>query len=150
MRVGKNIIIAWVRKYIFHIHSPTAMMHGYDYEFDWMKNRKRDAKLMAEALEEGIKGGQRQFMDEFEVLRKTCMAYEEKLRELMGEDEFVSYSTELAINLFAEQIFDMPDCDFKEMTINHFSEITGSDEDFWRLINGIQNDDQDDEGGDEE
>lgn len=85
---------------------------------------------------------------ENKMLRKICMAYEEKLKELMGEDEFISYSTELAKNLFAEEIFDMPDCDFKEMTINHFEEITGSDADFLKLMNEIQ-DDQDD-GGDEE
>ena len=85
---------------------------------------------------------------EFEMLRKINMAYEKKLREFMGEKEFMSYSTELAMNLFAEEIFDMPDCEFKEMTINHFSEITGSEVDFWNLMNGIQKDDED--GGAEE
>lgn len=30
-------IIAWIKKYIFHIQSPSAKWIGYDYEWDVLK-----------------------------------------------------------------------------------------------------------------
>ena len=38
-----RIIIAWIKKYIFHIHSPSAHARGYDFEYDYIKdmNNKR-------------------------------------------------------------------------------------------------------------
>ena len=35
-----RIIIAWIKKYIFHIHSPSAHARGYDFEFDYLKSLK--------------------------------------------------------------------------------------------------------------
>ena len=48
-----RIIIAWIKKYILHIHSPSASSHGYDFEYDWLKDmkNKRIQKLMQENLE---------------------------------------------------------------------------------------------------
>lgn len=31
------IVIAWIKKYIFHVKSPCARMFGYDYEWDFLK-----------------------------------------------------------------------------------------------------------------
>lgn len=48
-----RIIIAWIKKYILHIHSPSASSHGYDFEYDWLKDmkNKKIQKLMQENLE---------------------------------------------------------------------------------------------------
>ena len=35
-----RIIIAWINKYILHIHSPSASFFGYDFEYDWLKDMK--------------------------------------------------------------------------------------------------------------
>lgn len=35
-----RMIIAWIKKYIFHIHSPSAHARGYDFEFDYLKSLK--------------------------------------------------------------------------------------------------------------
>ena len=35
-----RIIIAWIKKYILHVHSPSALTHGYDFEYDWLKDMK--------------------------------------------------------------------------------------------------------------
>lgn len=29
-----KIVIAWIKKYIFHIKSPSAIIRGYEYEWD--------------------------------------------------------------------------------------------------------------------
>lgn len=30
-------VIAWIKKYIFHVKSPYARLFGYDYEWDFLK-----------------------------------------------------------------------------------------------------------------
>lgn len=32
-----QMVIAWIKKYIFHIKSPSARLFGYDYEWDFLK-----------------------------------------------------------------------------------------------------------------
>lgn len=42
-----NLIIAWIKKYIFHIESPSALCCGYKYEWDMLKkwsDNKNDNK----------------------------------------------------------------------------------------------------------
>lgn len=76
--------------------------------------------------------------EEFEMIRKTCMAYEKKLIELMGEDAFHEFATELARGFFADEICGMADGDFKETILDNFDAITGSDEDYQKLMGNIQ------------
>lgn len=38
-----QIVIAWIKKYIFHIKSPSAKWLGYDYEWDYMREVKVNA-----------------------------------------------------------------------------------------------------------
>ena len=35
-----RMFIAWIKKYIFHIHSPSAHARGYEFEFDYLKSLK--------------------------------------------------------------------------------------------------------------
>lgn len=35
-----RIIIAWIKKYILHVHSPSAHARGYDFEYDYIKDMK--------------------------------------------------------------------------------------------------------------
>ena len=53
-----RIIIAWIKKYIFHIHSPSCHPNGYDFEYDYLKARKekriKDLKLMIEFQDQTI------------------------------------------------------------------------------------------------
>lgn len=57
--------------------------------------------------------------EEIEMMRKTCMAYEAKLIELMGEDAFHAFATELAREFFADAICQMADGDFKETILDN-------------------------------
>ncbi len=33
-------IMAWIKKYLLGVKSPSAMSYGYDYEWDYLKARK--------------------------------------------------------------------------------------------------------------
>lgn len=79
-------------------------------------------------------------LSEYEQMRRVCMAYEKKLIELMGRDAFMKFSVEIAKNMFADEIMEMPDCDFKEKTLDNFDLITGSAEDFQKLLGNIYSD----------
>ena len=35
-----KIIIAWIKKYILHVHSPSAHARGFDFEYDYLKSLK--------------------------------------------------------------------------------------------------------------
>lgn len=35
-----RIIIAWIKKYILHVHSPSAHARGFDFEYDYLKSLK--------------------------------------------------------------------------------------------------------------
>ena len=86
-------------------------------------------------------------MTNLERLNKVCMAYEDKLKELMTETEFREFSTELAKQLFAEELSAMTDCDFKVMILEHFDDITGTDEEYQDLLDELQDDNGDYDNG---
>lgn len=79
-----------------------------------------------------------EMMSNEEQLRRISMVYEKKLIELMGEAEFVEFSKQIARELFAEEICHMADGDFKETILDNFDAITGSDEDYQRLMGNIE------------
>ena len=64
-----------------------------------------------------------------EMLRKVSMAYEAKLKELMGEKAFYKFSKKIAKELFAEDICNMADSEFKEFCLDNFDFITGPEDD---------------------
>ena len=35
----KIVIFAWIKKYIFRVKSPSAMLQGYEYEWDMLMRR---------------------------------------------------------------------------------------------------------------
>ena len=37
-----QMILAWIKKYILHIKSPSAKWLGYDYEWDYLVEVKAD------------------------------------------------------------------------------------------------------------
>lgn len=76
--------------------------------------------------------------EEIEMMRKTCMAYEAKLIELMGEDAFHAFATELAREFFADAICQMADGEFKETILDNFDAITGSEADYQELMANIK------------
>lgn len=53
---------------------------------------------------------------------------EKKLKTLMSEKEFVTFTTKIAREGFREYIKGLPDSDFKKCTMDHFEEITGEGE----------------------
>jgi len=89
-------------------------------------------------------------MTEMEMLRKICTAYEDELKKRMTPEEFDNFSTGIARVLFAEDVIGMADGDFKETCMEHFAALTGSDEDFLRLMrsfgDGLELDDPGDLG----
>lgn len=86
-------------------------------------------------------------MTNLERLNKVCMAYEDKLKELMTETEFMEFSTELAKELFAEELSAMADGEFKVMILEHFDDITGTDEEYQDLLDELQDDNGDYDNG---
>ena len=75
-----------------------------------------------------------------ELLRLTCKLYEDKLIELMGEEDFINFSTEIAKRLFMKDILGMKNSPFKFMILKDFDKITGTEEEYWKFMNEIQSD----------
>lgn len=63
-------------------------------------------------------------MSELERMRKTAVAYEEKLVQLMGPEAFGAFAVEVGRMLFREEVEGMPESDFREFVLKHFDEIT--------------------------
>lgn len=40
----KNIIIAWIEKYLLRIESPSGQWTGYKYEYDYIRDERRRRK----------------------------------------------------------------------------------------------------------
>ena len=45
----KRLIIAWIKK-LLGIHSPSGALLGYDYEFDYLKAKKMQARSRARQI----------------------------------------------------------------------------------------------------
>ena len=73
-------------------------------------------------------------MTELEMLKRICTAYEDELKKRMPPEEFDSFTKLVAKALFAEDIMNMADGDFKECCLDNFKELTGSDEVFQELL----------------
>lgn len=73
-------------------------------------------------------------MNREELLNKICMAYEAELKKRMTPDEFSEFSAKVAKALFADELIGMADGDFKEMCLDHFDVLTGSNEDFAKFM----------------
>lgn len=52
---------------------------------------------------------------------------EEKLKELMGEEEYIKFSREVAKETFFAECSDLPEGDFKDFCIDNFQFITSDD-----------------------
>lgn len=83
-------------------------------------------------------------MDDYELLQACCRQYESKLIELMSEHAAKQFFESVAKEVFAESICRLPDGEFKEIALNNFDAITGSDEEFWRSLHNTAPDDSDD------
>ena len=60
--------------------------------------------------------------------------YENKLIELMGEEGFNEFASEIARDIFAEEIMNMASSDFKQTILDNFDVITGSEEDYLKFL----------------
>lgn len=83
-------------------------------------------------------------LSDIEMLRFTCNEYEKQLIELMGDEEFVRFSSKVAKKLFAIEISGMKDSPFKKLVMDNFEAITGSEEQYRNLINKIHEQEGDD------
>lgn len=52
---------------------------------------------------------------------------EEKLRELMGAEEYSKFAAEIAKGAFKAEIDSMKSCEFKDFVQSHFDELTADD-----------------------
>ena len=62
---------------------------------------------------------------DYEAMKRTALLYEEKLKELMTQVEFKTFSVEVAKKVFRAEIEGMKDGDFKDFCIENFDNITG-------------------------
>lgn len=53
--------------------------------------------------------------------------FEEKLKELMGEAEYMEFSKEVAKEAFFAECTDLPDGEFKDFCIDNFGYVTSDD-----------------------
>ena len=53
--------------------------------------------------------------------------YDNKLKELLGEEKHKEFSDALAKETFFMEITNLPDCDFKEFVLDNFKEIVGDE-----------------------
>lgn len=60
-------------------------------------------------------------------IMKVCAEYEKKLIELMGPQKFGEYSAMLARRMFAAELEEMEDGEFKEFALKNFNKITGGE-----------------------
>ena len=61
-------------------------------------------------------------------LLKLCKRYEEKLKRLMKPVDYRKFINDCAIEMFKDEIENIEDGDFKDFIIEHFDEITSSDD----------------------
>lgn len=61
---------------------------------------------------------------DYEAMKRTALLYEEKLKELMTQVEFKTFSVEVAKKVFRAEIEGMKDGDFKDFCIDNFDKIT--------------------------
>ena len=73
-------------------------------------------------------------MTELEMLRRICTAYEDELRKRMLPEDFDEFTSRIARVIFAEDIINMEDSDFKECCLNNFKKLTGTEDDFRKLL----------------
>ena len=64
-------------------------------------------------------------MNPNKYLSMMLKRFEEKLKELMGEEEYAKFSTEVAKEAFFAELTDMPEGDFKDFCLDNFNMITG-------------------------
>lgn len=62
---------------------------------------------------------------DYDAMKRTALLYEEKLKELMTQVEFKTFSVEVAKKVFRAEIEGMKDGDFKDFCIDNFDNITG-------------------------
>lgn len=58
------------------------------------------------------------------AMMHTMKRMEDKLRELMGDEEYHKFSTELAKEAFRKEVEDMEDSEFKRFVTANFDDIT--------------------------
>ena len=93
-------------------------------------------------------------MNNEEILRRACLAYEAELKKRMTPEEYTEFTQNVAKMCFAEDILGMADSKFKEICLDNFAALTGSEDEFMQLMEDFDdtNIDIDDPGdlGDED
>ncbi len=59
-----------------------------------------------------------------QLLLNIIRLYEDKLKELMTEKQFDEFTGEVSRKAFKAEIDLMPDCEFKQVILDHFDELT--------------------------
>lgn len=73
---------------------------------------------------------------DYDFLRDCSLKMEEKLKELMGEEEYIEFASEIAKEAFKKELEGMADSEFKRTILEPevFDAITGSQEDYLNLL----------------
>lgn len=59
---------------------------------------------------------------------RTCMLYEEKIKEIMTDKEFGAFSTEVAKKVFRQSVEELHNEEFKQFVFDNWDYITGADD----------------------
>lgn len=68
-------------------------------------------------------------MTNFEALKYVANAYEAKLRELMSEEDFDVFSSQVAIDMIVEDAHNANDQDFQKALFDFIDKLEGDDND---------------------
>lgn len=68
-------------------------------------------------------------MTNFEALKYVANAYEVKLRELMSEEDFDKFSSQVAIDMIVEDAHNANDQDFQKALFDFIDKLEGDDND---------------------
>ena len=68
-------------------------------------------------------------MTNFEALKYVANAYEAKLRELLSEEDFDVFSSQVAIDMIVEDAHNANDQDFQKALFDFIDKLEGDDND---------------------
>ena len=69
--------------------------------------------------------------------------YEEKLKELMTEEEYFEFSKSVAKEAFFNELSRLPEGDFKDFALDNFQHITAEPDEFLEWMAGMEEDKRD-------
>lgn len=95
-----RIIIAWIKKYILHVHSPSAHARGFDFEYDYLKSlkSKRISELEKENAELSLRIAELEAQLEESRSKEGMGVLENMMKSISNCISSIDFSALMAMN----------------------------------------------------